>query len=660
MAAELIDGHALLDFAADWKNGAALSLRWQTEIAAALDGGEDRAGLRPAPRATASWRLTARDAMEAARLETQLRAALDSGLAAAPCHARPCYVMEVANDGQTLVLKPTRWPWAVGDWLLVFDASGQTQTRQITAVEDNGTALQLNASIADPPPVGAAVYPLIFGRLEIEMNGNAVDCRLHAAEWRLGAAAEALTPFCGAAIAPDALLSAEARESIGSAVEGSSADAAGFGVEPTNPSLGGSRHGVELNALIVSEEELADIEAFFAALGGRRLPFWLPAREPAMTITAAGDSAAEFIVQAQGLAESWEEEPDAFLWFEHPTLAPMAGRIAAIVAGVEADTERVTLDAPPAVAPDPDWTVRRLRLLRLDSDELREICRADGRIDVRLHAVELPKEYSGEVAAASPQPAYLYRFQRRLDESAVWRLTSHAESVTHDCETYLPAAISHRVTQEGAKESIVLESFAAEGNPLAIFAPRPPEDRVDLRLTRLDLAATDPEASAQTVFCGFVGRMKFTGRKIEARVGSPMDSLDCPLPGFRVGAPCNHALYGAGCGLNPADWATAGVIDSMDGAQVSLSVDPGKSLNWFAGGHLTTGSGADAEWRTILSSDGVVLMLNRPLLAAQPGDALTAHAGCSHLPEDCRDKFDNFVNYGGHPLLPEVDPSLGI
>ena len=71
-----------------------------------------------------------------------------------------------------------------------------------------------------------------------------------------------------------------------------------------------------------------------------------------------------------------------------------------------------------------------------------------------------------------------------------------------------------------------------------------------------------------------------------------------------------------------------------------------------------TGVGAAQETRTVMASAPQTLILNYPLLRAVPGQALTLWPGCSHLPADCTGKFNNFVNYQGHPLVPYRNPTI--
>lgn len=79
----------------------------------------------------------------------------------------------------------------------------------------------------------------------------------------------------------------------------------------------------------------------------------------------------------------------------------------------------------------------------------------------------------------------------------------------------------------------------------------------------------------------------------------------------------------------------------------------GTPAHWFAGGWLETGSGSTFELRTIVASNAasgsnVALLLNAPLLFANPNALARLFPGCDGTEGACKTKFSNFVNFGGH------------
>ena len=660
---QLVNGYVLLPTLPDWESGMTIVHQWQTEIALAKRGYEDRASLRPVPQAQMAWQVVTTTATDGAMLEDQIRAALRSGQACAPCWARPSYVAAVA--GTQVTLEPTRWAWVANDYLYAIGFDGTTHVCQVLFV--NGTQLSLDA----PLPAVATVWPLLFGRLETESpeqeapDALALTCRLYISSWRKPNASAAPVSFNGTPIAPP-VVAADWGETVNrSFAYDQAVEQIGFGAETLEPEQSYVQHGVQLNAQFFSDQDISDLESFLISLGGRRGNWWLPAVERAMIIHA-GVSASAFLIDAQGLAATWGNQPALFLYFTKPGHAAQIGRILSVQVAANG-TEQVTLDAALASPVDASWDVQRLRLLRLSDAKLEWSYDADGYASVQIVAVELPLEYFS-AAPVVPQPAYLYAFTGRLNGAVAWYQTSHAVAVLFNGNTYLPASITHdEITRswDSSEEKTTLSSAYVAGGPLASFLPFPPSDRLQVIIWRLDLGAADPAATASVEFQGFVSNVHMQGRKIGADVQSPIDFMARKLPGFIVGTPCNAQLYGPGC-LGPdgrmvaANWAFGTSFDSLNGTLV-YTTTMNQAANWFAAGHLVTGAGTKQEVRTIMSSGdaaGKYLVLNYPLLYAQPGQAVTIYPGCSHLQPDCQGKFNNWVNYQGQPLVPYRNPTL--
>lgn len=591
MSLPLVNGAVLLPEPPDWNAGVELCLQWQTKIAAGLTGLEDRAGLRGLPSAIMTWQMTGAGVAASALLAARIRRALEIGSAAAPCHARASRCL-TAGAG-ALTLEPTPWPWAAGDWLWIGDTA---QARQVAGVA--GEVLSLATPIGPLPAAGTLIYPLLFGTLEVDgarrqtADSHTARCRLHVPTWRVGAAG-AVSIYRGLSIAPDVLISGANRRLLRDNTE-------------------------ELIASLAGETEMAAAESFLNGIGGRRDAFWLPGAEMAMVVN--GTAEAGFTIEAQGLADEWDA--NCFLWFAHATLPPMAARVSAVAAGGEG-TEVVALEETLPAPVDASWDVFRLRLVRLDDDGVRESARASGVTSLRLLTTELPPG-----SGAGAQSTFLYRFQA---QARVITLTSHDSAVAHDGENYLPAAISH-------DKSITCDRAALD---------LPGDGAIDITLRRLDAPGV-----AETLFTGRAGTVTRKGQRIEVTLLPPADLLGRAVPAFRVGAACNHQLYGPGCGLDPAAWSCEGILAGLAGANVTLAADPGKADNWFAGGHLTAG----AERRAILASAGVQLLLGEPLRQAHPGDAATLFAGCTHFANQCQSRFNHLARFGGHPFIAEGQP----
>lgn len=115
------------------------------------------------------------------------------------------------------------------------------------------------------------------------------------------------------------------------------------------------------------------------------------------------------------------------------------------------------------------------------------------------------------------------------------------------------------------------------------------------------------------------------------------------------------------CGLAASDYTEAGTVDTVASRAVFVSTDVANSstADWYGEGVLTWTSGANdglsQKVRSHAANGTFTLSLPMPADIAE-GDAFTVIAGCrKRLAEDCRDKFDNVLNFQGEPHVPGVD-----
>ena len=102
---------------------------------------------------------------------------------------------------------------------------------------------------------------------------------------------------------------------------------------------------------------------------------------------------------------------------------------------------------------------------------------------------------------------------------------------------------------------------------------------------------------------------------------------------------------------------------------------PAYFVDWFAHGWVQIGTPGTANWqrRWILSStapaSGALTLTLHKAFDPPPADndPVTLYPGCDLTRESCRaynastnprGKFDNYVNFGGHPEVPASNPSF--
>lgn len=191
--------------------------------------------------------------------------------------------------------------------------------------------------------------------------------------------------------------------------------------------------------------------------------------------------------------------------------------------------------------------------------------------------------------------------------------------------------------------------------------------------------------SPEVVFAGEAARISVRGAVLRARILPGGRAMERQVPRMLLQPGCNHSLFSTGCGLDPDQWEFSGTIQ-FAGAPgwphefviEGLAREGGGGLptffpDWFAGGWVRFGSGSASRSVPIVRSSGVsggvvTLTLTRdPAPFPADGDPVRFWPGCDGRRQTCQayhatnnpaGKFNNYLNFGGHPFRPVANPSL--
>jgi uncharacterized phage protein (TIGR02218 family) len=237
-----------------------------------------------------------------------------------------------------------------------------------------------------------------------------------------------------------------------------------------------------------------------------------------------------------------------------------------------------------------------------------------------------------------------------------WRYTSDDRPVIFGSQTYDPVPF---------KRGSISESFDAARGVLDIDVP--------LTLPLLDMyRGTSPMADIKVIL---YRRQKSTG-KVSIRWIGVIGSVEFKTsiatvhglpPGSRLSSnglnqcwakQCDRLVYGAGlgeCNKDPNAMRVDAVLSDVQGSTARSDVFASKPSNWFAGGWFEWTDGTSIERRFIVEHVGDTVTFLTPALAAN-GTAGATYPGCDHTLDTCDKKFNNSINYGGDPWIPEKDP----
>jgi uncharacterized phage protein (TIGR02218 family) len=219
--------------------------------------------------------------------------------------------------------------------------------------------------------------------------------------------------------------------------------------------------------------------------------------------------------------------------------------------------------------------------------------------------------------------------------------------------------------------TIKADKFA--GNPLQEVAALRMEAPLFVTIIQAEVNGT-AAVNAVVVYTGEITTASPKGNRTSAKTVSGGTLFDRMIPRVRFQRNCNNSLFDAGCALDQSDWQwTATILDPAFGdfeIEVNNLTDPagyaGPAVgqNFYSLGWVEIGSGANWQARAVLLNSvpaaGVLsLTLDRDLDPAPSiGDSILIIPGCPGDAATCAAKFNNYLNFLGHPFMPFANPSL--
>lgn len=171
---------------------------------------------------------------------------------------------------------------------------------------------------------------------------------------------------------------------------------------------------------------------------------------------------------------------------------------------------------------------------------------------------------------------------------------------------------------------------------------------------------------ADTLLAGTFGEIEVRDTELEVELRDLRQYLQQPVGDvlskncrYRLGS--TNANAGGLClkNVSGAPWTISSTLTSVTSNQVFRDNTRAEAADYFGEGTLTWTSGNNAGLTVKIKSyaaDGTFTLALPMLSTVQAGDGYTAVAGCrKRLAEDCRDKFNNVLNFGGEPHVPGLD-----
>jgi uncharacterized phage protein (TIGR02218 family) len=245
-------------------------------------------------------------------------------------------------------------------------------------------------------------------------------------------------------------------------------------------------------------------------------------------------------------------------------------------------------------------------------------------------------------------PVELYTIRRGI---RTWQHTSGDVTQTVDGVDYTPAHIKRGDIEQkkdapgiSVKVSIALETEVAQALMVETSEPA----TVSIRKVQ---SAGDP---IMLVLLGDVVSLTFSGDSVELTVATVEHRFKTLIPRVLVQRTCPHALYGLSCGVNKDDFAVSTTVASITGQVIVVAASA--AGNVWRNGILRLASG-----RVLFIADHTTSAVT--VWAPIPdelavSDPVTIYRGCDKSFTTCETVFDNALNFGAFPNLPDRNPAL--
>lgn len=284
---------------------------------------------------------------------------------------------------------------------------------------------------------------------------------------------------------------------------------------------------------------------------------------------------------------------------------------------------------------------------------------------VKIKMVEVTEEYS--TYPNIPHPIYLYRFTHKVPTPQIYRFTSNESAVVISGDgTYQPGPFNHKnikLSLDPTNDESQIESYDFTGNPLSLITQNGSYGLNGKLIC--EIIETDRFSLSSTLqtFWGIAVQSDPEGNKFTVTF-RPIDSVLDQKSRMLFQPQCVWDLYGVGCGVPLASRRYAMTVSSVSGTGIYLTASIDLPVQYFAWGYLETPSKTSLyEIRSInyssaftLAGSPVFIQVSRPFLYLTTGDTIYIYPGCAkRYLEDCIQKFNNGINFGGEPYIP-VDP----
>ena len=165
----------------------------------------------------------------------------------------------------------------------------------------------------------------------------------------------------------------------------------------------------------------------------------------------------------------------------------------------------------------------------------------------------------------------------------------------------------------------------------------------------------NPVEDYEPITAGFFGKVTLQDDRYRVEGMSLIDALNQSV-GRTYSAPCQRTFGDAGCTVDLTTLDVTGTLTHITGPSVFRDSARAEALDYFAAGTIAFTSGPNAELKPLeikaYAADGTITTHEPTYFNPSVGDDYILIPGCRKRLDDCRDKWDNVVNFFGFPHIP--------
>ena len=267
------------------------------------------------------------------------------------------------------------------------------------------------------------------------------------------------------------------------------------------------------------------------------------------------------------------------------------------------------------------------------------------------------QDYIDQEESRKREPMELFHIWR--EGGVHWRYTSFSSPLSYGGNTFTPDVIQRGSVKYDSQFDVTsLDiTFGYLTNPAIEYIAQNPVELLWVEVLRFFEDVAPEEVSV--IFVGQIKNVSFKGDSAIARCVGFEHYLHQRIPKYRFQVGCNNDLFDTFCATDGGPTKTAykltTTITAVDSKGVVLtSTDFGlQDDGYYTRGYIQWGE----YFRMIVDHTGNNITIRFSLPGFATGQSIDAYAGCDRQLITCRDKFNNILNFFGHPWIPTDNPA---